>query len=853
MEFSIDANSKAFRRGDKEKFFIFNLAMSRTIHALLIGIDDYPVPAHRLRGCIADRDAMRDYLQGLEAEDLSVRLRLLGNEEAGRRNVIEAFRHFEAAGDGDTCLLFFSGHGSRMPSPEAFWHIDLDRRCESLVCWDSRLPGGRDLADKELSYLIWQATQGKDVHFTAIFDCCHAGSVSRDINDNPAVIRRMAEFNASPVELRDFTGYERYRREGERRSPPVGRHLALSACRPEESSVELRSGDGYRGLFTSALLEVLQLSDLRYLSYRELMARTQTRVHNRISSQHPQLDAYGGAAADQLFLDGAARRQPVRVVRYDERHGWVADLGALHGVERGGRALIRDGAAQRAVRVQATGPAYCSFEGMDWAQRGVDYYLDSIDLARPTLSVALAPDTPEPERWKRELQLAGGGISAGWQLSESPESADYWVRTGERGWQLTKPYHRRPVFKTIPHDERRHATGPLVPALLFTQNVARVAAWEATSRIANPLSRIRVTEELDIRLFEVTEHRQFREFITREEKIRIGGKEGEPMQRDTFDEAPFFSYRYEEKERAWKEPGLMLEIRNRSRRRLYLGALFFSEDYAITDQFMPVRPLDTGSEPYAFSYYDASEGYTYRILPLFLPDELHAWGETEITNLIKVFVSTDAFTLDDFNQEGLELESAPTRGAGFRGIGRPPRAGHDWTTIDLSFRIYRPQEGRRLSAGQPLTLNRLRFEEHPTLSAGAVRLSSSAEATRGAEHLPPHMLGGDDHLHPVDLAGSRATAYPLDVIELHAVKGAEGVHAGQPLRLALEGVEAPVLPLGYDAAGRRYRPLGGSAAGGRLRLDTLPDATPSTAAGLGESRKIFLLAKESPIPTFPAR
>jgi len=820
--------------------------MPRTIHALLIGIDEYPVPNHRLRGCLADCDAMRDYLLSLDGKDLTVRLLLLRNEEARRRKVIEAFQHFEAAGDGDTCLLYFSGHGSRMHSPEPFWHIDLDRRCESLVCWDSRLPEGRDLADKELSYLIWRVTQGKDVHFTAIFDCCHAGSVSRDIHDNPAIIRRMAEFNASPVKLRDFTGHERYLREGERRSPPVGRHLALSACRPEESSVELRSGDGYRGLFTSALLEVLRQSDLQYLTYRELMARTQTRVHNRLTTQHPQLDAYGGGAADQLFLDGAARHQPVRVVRYDQRRGWIADLGALHGVVRGGRAMIRDGEAQRAVRVGAIGPAYCSFKGMDWARRGVDYYLDSIDLARPTLSVALAPDTSDPERWKRELQLAGGDISSGWQLSERAATADYWIRTGERSWQLTKPYRRRPVFKTIHHNERRHATGPLVPALLFAQNVDRVAAWEATSLIANPLSRIRVDEELDIHLFEVTEHHQFQELVTREERIRIGGGNRKAKQQKTFNQAPIFSYRYDREVRTWKEPGLMLEIRNRGRRRLYLGALFFPEDYAITDQFMPVRPLEPGSEPYAFSYYDEREGYTYRILPLFLPDELHSWGETEITNLIKVFVSTDAFTLDDFNQEGLELESAPTRGAGYQGVGRLPGAGHDWTTVDLSFRIYRPQTGHRLSAGQPLTLNRLRVEGHPTLSAGAVRLSSSAEATRTAEHLPPHMLEADDQLHPVDLAGSDAATYPLDVIELHAVKGAEGVHAGQPLLLTLEGVEAPVLPLGYDAAGRRYRPLGVSEAGGRLRLETLPDATPSAAAGLGESRKIFLLAEGSP-------
>ena len=47
----------------------------------------------------------------------------------------------------------------------------------SLVCWDSREPGGQDLFECELSWLVWKATENKNVEMVVIVDSCHLDSL----------------------------------------------------------------------------------------------------------------------------------------------------------------------------------------------------------------------------------------------------------------------------------------------------------------------------------------------------------------------------------------------------------------------------------------------------------------------------------------------------------------------------------------------------------------------------------------------------------------------------------------------------------------------------------------------------
>src|SRR4051794_8382075 len=98
----------------------------KSIYALLVGIDDYPQPVPRLRGCVNDIREMRQYLEARvetgdsQLEDV-LKLRMLINQEATRDAVIRAFReHLRLAGPEDVALFCYSGHGSQEKAPEPF-------------------------------------------------------------------------------------------------------------------------------------------------------------------------------------------------------------------------------------------------------------------------------------------------------------------------------------------------------------------------------------------------------------------------------------------------------------------------------------------------------------------------------------------------------------------------------------------------------------------------------------------------------------------------------------------------------------------------------------------------------------
>ena len=168
--------------------------MSRTIFVLFVGIDAYPAPVNRLSGCVNDVTRMRDLLAARVsgADDRFVPL-VLANEQATRQGIIDAWRsHLGQAGPDDVALFYYSGHGSQENAPPEFWDFEPDRLNETLVCHDSRLPGGWDLADKELAQLISEVA-ANGPHFAVILDCCHSGSGTRDAGGDVTPRQQMAD------------------------------------------------------------------------------------------------------------------------------------------------------------------------------------------------------------------------------------------------------------------------------------------------------------------------------------------------------------------------------------------------------------------------------------------------------------------------------------------------------------------------------------------------------------------------------------------------------------------------------------------------------------------------------------
>lgn len=213
----------------------------RNLYALLVGIDNYPDPNHRLEGCVNDITAIEEYLnERFDQKEHQLHLRSLKDSQATRKAVIDGFRsHLSLAGADDIVLFYYSGHGSQELAPKEFWHLEPDHHDETLVCYDSLTENSWGLADKELAGLIAEVAQNNP-HMTIIMDCCHSGSGTRDPMQQTKERRLPADKRERPLDSFIFTLDDFNRLLGTRKvkpednptgwNIPKGRHVLLAAC-----------------------------------------------------------------------------------------------------------------------------------------------------------------------------------------------------------------------------------------------------------------------------------------------------------------------------------------------------------------------------------------------------------------------------------------------------------------------------------------------------------------------------------------------------------------------------------------------------------------------------------------------
>ncbi|MCP4399129.1 MAG: caspase family protein [bacterium] len=229
-----------------------------------------------------------------------------------------------------------SGHGSQEQAPPEFWHLEPDHLNETLVCWDSRNPGGWDLADKELATLI-AAVAEKSPHIAVILDCCHSSSGTRGELQETSVRRLENDRRQRPLESYVLSA-ETARSAAENPKSitlPEGRHVVVSACLDSEEAKEYYGDGQHRGAFSYFLMQSLQQAS-GSLSYRDLFKRANALVRTKISAQSPQLDATEADDLQQPFLGGAIIQSPdYFTVSHDRLHGWAIDGGGVHGIPQG--------------------------------------------------------------------------------------------------------------------------------------------------------------------------------------------------------------------------------------------------------------------------------------------------------------------------------------------------------------------------------------------------------------------------------------------------------------------------------------------------------------------------------------
>jgi hypothetical protein len=800
----------------------------KNLYALLVGINDYPSPVRSLRGCVSDVKAFEQYLyRRMDQKEWNLRVRVLMNEEATRDAVIDSFRrHLCQADDGDSAVLLFSGHGSQQPSPPEYWTSEPDRLDETIVCYDSRLPGGRDLADKELAALVQEASsQGS--HVVVILDCCHSGSGTRAVGE--LEVRTVPpRFDVRP--LSSYLGHGndalRFRRAGASGwELGADRHVLLASCRDNELAWEQTVADGVRGLFCLSLTETLDEHPLPP-TYRSLFQGVQARVMSRRAGQNPQLEATLSADLDLAFLGGGAARNQFRLsVTVRGTTGWIVNFGSIHGMPEPNasdplrfllarqRRKAQNGdepaPAIGTAKVMAVHPDFSSVE-LDF-DPGQAREFDAAPLNLSTLATRVAflgePDGVGAASY--EMQHSGPGNGPSPFLIEDRDNPSFLVQAFEDRYVILRQGEAIPL--TIVRRNSSWATRMVIDRL------EHIAGWyQVATGLTNPCSSI---SDLDFEV-SIVEH---------------GAGNGE------FNG----TVEYREEKRGWTQPGIKIRLANRSHRPLFFALLALSESFKIS----PLFP--TGS----IRLETQQEAYVNRGGPLYcsVPDDRANAGITEVVDIIKVIVSTSEFDARLLQRD--EMEKASSRGLArnifsrtnlnvlmhrtqTRELAQAPESLQDWKAMRIAIRTVRPRPWVTVSANADVSLGfGVTVGPHPTLSA-RIRLSSEMHARRSiGGRLRPALLSESERTKVIQFTSPHGNDPGLAAVEITTPHRSEDVSPKHPIKLFANlplSAGEHILPFTFD--GESYLPLGRSETSDRgtmILIEQLPNV--SSAEGVKSS------------------
>ncbi|NET38654.1 MAG: caspase [Cyanothece sp. SIO1E1] len=852
--------------------------MVHSLYALLVGINEY-APESRvrsLRGCVNDVKAMKAYLEGRVAQDtFKLHLKTLVNNQATRENVIQGFRtHLCQAGSEDVALFFYAGHGAQAFSPKAF---GPDRQLETLVCYDSRVEGHWDIADKELAQLIAEVDGENHPHIVCIFDSCHSGSATRGKLEKTTISARLADEDKRQRPLESFINFDS--ESNTIRKILTGRHTVLSACRNIEEAYEYREAQEPRGIFSYFLLESLQKAN-GSLSYRDLSKRTNVLVRNRFSAQSPQLEATDSEDRERPFLGGAIASFPrYFTVSYDaHNHGWVIDGGRIHGLVPPTRneatettettvlALFPfDASADRIRQLQdpiakaSVTEVLPQLSTLDISPTKADSPLPTaetfkaviVSLPLPPMKVYLEGDEDGLELVKEALATAGPDSKPSLYVQgiDSYEGADYRVLVRNGEYWITTLAEERPLV-----EQRQGYSKP--NAQILVKDLEHIALWTTIAELKRPVSS-EIQGAVQIQLYSSDDKQELTDTQLR------------------------MDYSYNLSKKKWEQPAYRVKLKNNTNKILWCALLSLEENFKVTplqlDGVDVVKPLPPSGEIWLVG--KNSKGQLTDKLVGAVPKELwKGQGITEWQDTLKLIACTNKFEPKTIELPALGF-SLPTpeveRSLGKTGTLNKlmqrsiTRAGYDledeetyddWITDEITLTYVRPLESQPIQNTTPTNLgSSVTLQPHAKLKANAC-LMTVPQATRSLDNQPltisevTHSLKNQvlptilaEETEPLEFTNSRGTNPGLSVLELNNVENPEVVTAENPLvvetDLALENDEY-ILPIAYD--GEFYIPLGyGKAQKGKARIvierlsEQLSEPQPSSRSIQGSIRILF--------------
>jgi len=819
----------------------------RTVYALLVGINEYPIPRHKLRGCVNDTEAFADFLENrCQSENSAIKIKKLLDGEATRDNIRDGFlQHLAQATENDVALFYFSGHGAQEPAPPELWHLEPDRLCESIVCVDSRLPGGGgngDLVDKELSYLIWEVSK-RNPHLVAVMDCCHSGSGTRAAGDDAElnIIARQLPVSERGRSWQQYIGAESFELVNGQLQVPSGNHILLAAAQSREYAKETIFGGQQRGAFNFALIDTLSTAK-GALTYEDLMTRASAKVMSAVREQHPQLEFAQGShglalntSTKQTFLGGAVvAKQDYFTVQFQQGR-WTLNAGGVHGIPK-------------ANQGQATVLALYSEDATadDLKSFGKAIGKAKVVAVSPEKSFVLLQNLPDDQNAIYKAKVEQIGLAPILFIAEGDEAGLVFVHNSYKDQSTHSPYfafttdRAQAKYRLVAEQgkymvktmiDHRPLAQPIAPydyisAAGILGDLATIAKWEQTLAISNPDTSFK-DNPVKLEMYEVLESQK-------RVAIRVADQ---PISATNG-----ITLTYKQENGKWKAPKCLLRVGNTHGRELYCAMLYMGADYGIADEFFPAQLVPAGGESWA----DDKNTFTFRV-----DDRLAKAGVLEETFVLKLIYSTNEFNSKAYNQAGLpppSEEGSTTRGMSQDGDEEDTV---DWATYELLVTVVRPPDSVEIVAGQSTRLpgTSLKIQSHSGLNHATVGLISTTQATRdvngGSAMIPPVLdEAAAGAITPVKFTEGHANDPGLSILELTDVADRSLVNHQQPLILEMSqelGENEVIIPMATD--GEFFYQVGGTvklAGGGyEIHIEDLPEPTPAGTRSLGGSIKIL--------------
>lgn len=794
------------------------------LFALLAGVNQYqPQSAANvtnLNGCKNDILQLKSFLEDRFPADKRDLVTLIDND-ATYQNVIDHFgqKLLLRAGPSDTVLFAYAGHGSQETAAPEFLKYFPDGKDETLVLYDSRTPGGLDLADKELAILI-ERVAATGAHVVVVLDSCHSGSATRGADEFTLGVARQTSGRIGARPLDSYLQGEYLKRSDF--YLPASRHISLAACDRTEKAFELTS---HRGLFSTKLLQVLEKTGGQ-LSYAELYTQCRLGMAQITNQQHPQFDTYGYFNGYDGFLGlaGASGGATMHIMFQD--NAWQANLGAVHGlpVASGNPAtfeVIKDGAVLGQMRSRVVGMESSSLEQPGFPLTPGEIYeakLTSLPVPKATYLLQ-----GEPAKVTETQNALHAFRPVHFDLSTDAAQAAYRMEVSANNIQLFRsPDGLR--LRTIRGEDW---------GKMFTdafEKLEHIARWEKNLTLDNKNSKINHSDvefvllELDANGNVLRETNKIEAII---DIIRIENQE---------QEVPF-----------------RLEVRNKSGKTRHCALFYADGNYGLHKLGIndPVPAEGT-----AIAFDRTPDGKTAKF---------NLRGKNESLDIFKLFVSNSKITGESLPQKpfklGESVDYPVTRSAsrdieavsGARDIfDMDPQASeediNDWYTITLRVKCV----ARQAAVGEQaisLANNFIRVLPHPSFRSG-VAITSAGTGSRSIEPMSAvaelARRCGADLLPFGEITRDVA---PVNMLELSDITN-EASLADQPLQLEIaaqlqetDDFEDLLLPLTFDGThlipvGEVTRMPNGNAL---LSIAHLPAESDQRTRSLGKALKMVFM------------